>query len=276
MTMNNIIRKYTAILALSVVSAAFFLVACAKETAPVEEPIGITMTTKASYVMFYLKGAEDIAIDWGDGKKSNVKDVNFNERLGYAFSHEYSGKTAHNIVITGNVTKLGCSSRQLTALDVSRCTTLTSLICGNNQLTALDLSQNTALTYLDCYDNQLTALDVSRNTALTNFDCRGNQLTALDVSQNMALTVLDLCYNQITKLDLSANNTVLYILCCRNNKFTGSALNDLFKSLRYITPEEPQGGLINVDDTTPGCNFGIAREKGWELTTLHPSDPEKW
>ena len=285
MIKNSMTKKHSAILALTVL-AAFLFEACDKEPAP---ETGITMTTRASAVHFWVKGADGIAIDWGDGKVS-INDPDFDEVLGYSFSHEYSGANAHNIVITGNVTMLGCSSSQLTALDVSRSTTLTSLICGNNQLTALDVSRNTALTSLDCYRNeltaldvsrntalkdlslrfnQLTALDVSRNTALTSLDCRWNQLTALDVSRNTALKVLDVCNNQITHLDVSAN-TVLYILCCWKNKFSASALNELFSSLPKTTY-----GLIGVEYTIPGCNPAIAEEKGWEITSLHPSDPDK-
>ena len=48
--------------------------------------------------------------------------------------------------------------------------------CSSNQLTTLDVSTNTALTSLNCYGNQLTTLDVSTNTALTSLNCYGNQI----------------------------------------------------------------------------------------------------
>jgi Leucine-rich repeat (LRR) protein len=176
-TDRNILRKSATMLAL-IVSGALMLEACAKE--PVDELTGrITMTTKAAKVLFSLKGAEDITIDWGDGKKSSTKDAINELDKTFLFTHDYSGADAHNIVITGsNITKLYCRNIGLTALDVSRCTALDNLMCNNNQLTALDVSKNTALHNLECNYNQITSLDVSRNTALWALYCVGNQLTA--------------------------------------------------------------------------------------------------
>ena len=105
--------------------------------------------------------------------------------------------TSQTVTIAGDVTLLGCSDNQLTALDVSKNTALTMLFCYNNQLTALDVSKNTALIGLDCSKNQLTALDVSGLTSLSNLYCQRNQLTALDLSQNTALTGLACSCNQI-------------------------------------------------------------------------------
>jgi hypothetical protein len=165
------------ILALTV-TTAFMLVACAKEP---KEPTVITMTTKASELRFSVAGGTtDFAIDWGDGKKSNVNDAIFENLPGsFVFAHEYSDATAHHIVITGNVTGLSCAAgNRLTALDVSRNTVLTDLNCSNNQLTALDVSKNIALNDLECNHNQITKLDVSKNTVLWALSCVGNQFTA--------------------------------------------------------------------------------------------------
>ena len=117
------------------------------------------------------------------------------------------------------LTKLNCTSNELTTLDVSMNTALAELYCGGNQLTTLDISKNTALISLSCHDNQLTTLDVSKNTALTSLYCRDNQLTTLDVSKNTALTELWCSQNQLTTLDVS-KNTALTKLECWENQLT--------------------------------------------------------
>jgi hypothetical protein len=273
-TDRNILRKCAIMLAL-IVSGAFLLEACAKEPSPLEEAGRITMTTKASEVIIYVTGAENITIDWGDGKKSNAKDA-FSENNSFTFSHNYSGTTAYNIVITGNIKGLSCSDNQLTALDVSRSTTLINLFCNRNQLTSLDISRNTALTQLECIENRLTSLDMSRNTALIDLNCSRNQLTALDVSRNTALHGLDCNYNKITKLDVS-KNTVLWQLCCVDNQLTTTALNDLFRTLPYYPGLESgkYGAIFIAKRNTraignPGileCDRSIAEKRGWIFMT---------
>ena len=175
-----ILRKLATTLVVVAVWALLLpLAACAKE--PAENGM-ITMTTKASEVRIaikLIKGSDNLTIAWGDGKESNVKDA-IHEMLPewFVYAHDYSGTTAHNIVIAGNFTGLNCYGSQLTALDVSRCTALTELNCGENQLTALDVSRNTALSRLYCNYNQITSLDVSKNTVLGVLSVVGNQLTA--------------------------------------------------------------------------------------------------
>ena len=290
----SLIRKYAAIL-LSV-SVAFPLEACAKEQTLLVEPIGIiTMTTRDSEeVCFTLSGAENIAVDWGDGKKSNINDADRWEGTDqFTFSHVYSGTNAKNIVITGNVTLFSCSLYKLTALDVSRCPALIVLEVGSCELTALDVSQNTALKILDCRYNQLTVLDMSRNTALTELSCNSNQLTALDLSRNTSLTGLNCRDNKLTTLDLSRNTSLvsfelcnnqiinlkvsaeapLRAICCKDNQLTASALNDLFISLPYIY--EGTWASINYGGTNPGtldCDSSIAEKKGWGFDQLHGSN----
>ena len=248
------VRKCTAILAMTVVTTVLFpLKACAKEV--LDEPTTgvITMTTMVSEVTFSVVGDKDITVDWGDGKKSNVNDAFVNPDFGwFVFTHEYSETTAHQIVVTGNVTELFCTGIGLTALDVSR---------------------NTMLTRLHCSVNQLTTLDVSKNTALTDLNFSRNQLTALDVSKNIALERLEHNYNQITRLDLS-HNTTLKILSIVGNKFTASALNDLFRTLPDYSKTENMSGVIYLREQNlfaegnPGnldCDRNIAMERGWEF-----------
>jgi hypothetical protein len=230
-----ILKKFAAILALTV-TTAFMLVACAKEP---KEPAVITMTTKASELRFSVAGGtKDIAIDWGDGKVSNLKDaIGESEMIPglFVFAHEYSGATAHHIVITGNVT---------------------DLYCAGNGLTALDVSRNTALTYLLCSNNQLTGLDVSKNIALNDLECNHNQIAKLDVSKN----------------------TVLWTLSIVGNQFTAAALNDLFGTLPdKKTETEKYGGVIFISYSgkpeagNPGnrdCDRSIAEKRGWVFMTI--------
>jgi hypothetical protein len=177
-----ILRKFATMLAL-IVSGAFLLEACAKEPSLLEGAGRITMTTKAAKVLFSLKGAEDITIDWGDGKKSDVKDAINELDKTFLFAHEYSGADAHNIVITGsNITMLYCRDISLTALDVSRNTALLKLNCNFNQITSLDVSNNTAFIFLFCNDNQLESLDVTNNTALESLACYGNLFEAVELN----------------------------------------------------------------------------------------------
>ena len=248
MTTNNILRKYSAMLAMTVL-IAFLPEACTKEQMPGEKPDGnIVMTTKASQVNLHVAG-EDIVIDWGDGKKSSVSDdLHYN-----LFSHEYSSAIPRYISITGNITVFSCSNGGLTALDVSGSTGLKSLDCGFNQLTALDLSKNTALEELSIYGNQLTTLDLSKNTALKRFSCYDNKLA---------------------NLILSAANTALGNIDCEYNKLTGSVLNDLFKALPNVVTENMYypGGYIYVQGN-PGevdCDRSIAEKKGWGFRITRP------
>ena len=170
---RSFFKKYSVILAMTATLAVLFLLkACTKE----QEPIGIiTMTTQASEVRIAGEVIGDISIDWGDGKKSNVNDAYLYDDFKWSvFNHDYSSTTEHNIVISGNVTKLYCRSSQLIALDVSRSRALTDLDCSSNQLTTLDVSKNAALKQLQCNWNHLTRLDVSKNKALNILSCIGN------------------------------------------------------------------------------------------------------
>ena len=114
---------------------------------------------------------------------------------------------------------LWCDGNQLTALDLSRNTSLTYLYCPNNQLTTLNVSSNTALTALECDSNQLTALNVSNNTALIELHCTNNRLTALDLSNNGSLSTLYCSSNPLGTLNVSSNRS-LTALECNSNQLT--------------------------------------------------------
>ncbi|EGP2702748.1 class 1 internalin InlJ [Listeria monocytogenes] len=117
-----------------------------------------------------------------------------------------------------NLTYLACDSNKLTNLDVTPLTKLTYLNCDTNKLTKLDVSQNPLLTYLNCARNTLTEIDVSHNTQLTELDCHLNKkITKLDVTPQTQLTTLDCSFNKITELDVSQNKLLNRLNCDTNN-----------------------------------------------------------
>ncbi|EFB0931099.1 class 1 internalin InlJ [Listeria monocytogenes] len=117
-----------------------------------------------------------------------------------------------------NLTYLECKSNKLTSLDVTPLTKLTYLNCDTNKLTNLDVSQNPLLTYLNCARNTLTEIDVSHNTQLTELDCYLNRkITKLDVTPLTQLTTLDCSFNKITELDVSQNKLLNHLNCDTNN-----------------------------------------------------------
>ncbi|EAC3455627.1 class 1 internalin InlJ [Listeria monocytogenes] len=117
-----------------------------------------------------------------------------------------------------NLTYLACDSNKLTNLDVTPLTKLTYLNCDTNKLTKIDVSQNPLLTYLNCARNTLTEIDVSHNTQLTELDCHLNKkITKLDVTPQTQLTTLDCSFNKITALDVSQNKLLNRLNCDTNN-----------------------------------------------------------
>ncbi|EAW7057444.1 class 1 internalin InlJ [Listeria monocytogenes] len=117
-----------------------------------------------------------------------------------------------------NLTYLACDSNKLTNLDVTPLTKLTYLNCDTNKLTKIDVSQNPLLTYLNCARNTLTEIDVSHTTQLTELDCHLNKkITKLDVTPQTQLTTLDCSFNKITALDVSQNKLLNRLNCDTNN-----------------------------------------------------------
>ncbi len=290
----SIARKGIALWVMTVL-LTFTLKACGKD----DYPIGtITLTTSAPFVELFIEtkeGSENFTIDWGDGRRSNLKTPNAD---GLSIQNEYSGNILRNIVITGTITRLDCNNAGLTALELDNKKELTVLNCNSNQLKSLDVSQNTKLKYLNCSNNQLTSLDVSRNTALINLNCSNNELTTLDVRSNKALVELNCRRIQLTTLDVSRNillenlecdnnlltsldvskNKSLSLLSCASNKLTATALNDLFRSLpHYRGLDYSEIGVIYISHRRPGtlenpgifdCDRSIADKKGWVFMTI--------
>ena len=251
----------------------------------------VTVTTKQmiltsqnpnpDYVVIGLAGANNVAIDWGDGT------INYRSITSSVSNvlHTYSEAGIYNIKITGShISNLNCPNNRLTNIDVSKNTLLTNLLCSNNQLKSLDVSQNTALISLGCHYNELTSLDVSNNTELLSFACRNNQLTSLNVSglskldflwcDNNELTSLDVheltllrdldcSYNTLTELDFS-NNLLLRTVNCRYNELTADEINKMFESL-HNNSQIPQPRTINIRNNIGRltCDRTIAENKDW-------------
>ncbi|EAF9833901.1 class 1 internalin InlJ [Listeria monocytogenes] len=146
-----------------------------------------------------------------------------------------------------NLTYLECNSNKLTSLDVTPLTKLTYLNCDTNKLTNLDVSQNPLLTYLNCARNTLTEIDVSHNTQLTELDCHLNKkITKLDVTPQTQLTTLDCSFNKITELDVSQNK-LLNRLNCNTNNLTKLDLNQNIK----LTFLDCSSNKLTEIDVTP-------------------------
>ena len=85
------------------------------------------------------------SVDWGDG--------NIDENISRDLTHYYSTGT-YNITVKGKgEINWSCSDNNITALDVTKCTTLVCLSCGDNQLTSLDVSKCPTLRELYCGGN---------------------------------------------------------------------------------------------------------------------------
>ncbi|EAD5565718.1 class 1 internalin InlJ [Listeria monocytogenes] len=146
-----------------------------------------------------------------------------------------------------NLTYLECKSNKLTSLDVTPLTKLTYLNCDTNKLTNLDVSQNPLLTYLNCARNTLTEIDVSHNTQLTELDCYLNRkITKLDVTPLTQLTTLDCSFNKITELDVSQNK-LLNRLNCDTNNLTKLDLNQNIQ----LTSLDCSSNKLTEIDVTP-------------------------
>ena len=260
-----------------------------------------------------LIGSDSVTIDWGNGRVDNFV-LGVNDTLKFPPIYSDTSAYAMIIVGKGlkiidfswcklasldisrctKLEHLTCYSNRLTSLDVSKNTALISLFCGGNQLTNLDVSKNTALKdlfcswnqlttleignntvleALSCFSNQLTNLDVSKNTALKDLNCANNQLKSLDISGNIKLEYLDCFNNQIECLDVSKNIALLR-LNCGNNNFSETTLNEMFKSLPYVSVKdrkkkykyrENKYKCMVVNSGTDTYDKTIAEKKGWEI-----------
>ena len=235
-----------------------------EETSPKQ----MTMTTSGFGASFELKGTGSAVIDWGDGTPNDT--VTLSDCLvGTYHSRTYADTTSHSITIAGDsITYLSSVVNKLTALDVSKNSSLKTLICYMNDLTVLDVGKNRALEDLWCSANQLTFLNVSNCKALKHLSCENNQLTVLDVSHSGALQNLWCQSNQLTVLDVS-NNLMLSELLLSSNQFSTDALDAIFRTLHRNRLKDNRKYIrIGNNPGTETCNQNLAKRKGW---TVNPT-----
>lgn len=250
----------------------------------------ITMTTASNVqeVEIKLSGRGKVTIDWGDGSKDNITNINsFPDASHSEYRHVYSDTLPHIIkIIRGEIYGIITNNNLLTGIDISQYARLRILICDNNCLANLNISKNSKLFELRCDKNYLKYLDLSKNTNLRSLTCSNNQLTNLDVSKNVKLKYLECNFNQLTNLDLSANK-LLYGFRCAYNNFSEIALNEIFRSLcdawdenktlkytkrkynRYRRNKPINDGYLFISGNpgTDSCDKSIAESKGWRFIT---------
>ena len=184
--------------------------------AKAQEP-AITLTAPAveRTITIGLNAAGKVQIDWGNGEKVEQEATAAYD--GWDNALEFTGTPSGEVKIYGeginylqSFTKMvdGKVENGITAIDLSKATTITELDLHQNNLTALDLSKLAALDKLTIGVNNFETIDLSANTELTTFDANctadGN-LTSLDLSKNTKLSTLKANNNKIQTIDLSKN-----------------------------------------------------------------------
>jgi Leucine-rich repeat (LRR) protein len=216
-----------------------------------------------------------------DGNGERAEDGAEDVKVFNAYQDYILASGLKTVSIYGDVTYLGCTSNELTALDVSRNPSLVTLHTPLNRLTALDISKNAALTGLDCSGNSITAIDVSNNTALVSLWCFNNELSTLNLSNNADLAFLDCSGNKLSTLDVSKNEQLARLLAY-NNELTSldisqnSRLNRLWLFGNPFSDDETERiigmlrevsqGDLWISGMPPGDGQAEAlAAKGWEL-----------
>ena len=155
----------------------FYLVFAISALAGQAQDPAIVMTTAKSINSQFTFGIQaaapntPIQIDWGNGVKENFTIGNSLEFFNYPLK-------GNSVKIWGEgITNLNVASMELTALDVTRATSLTYLYIKTNKISTLDLSNCTALTYVDCSVNLLNSLNLPNTSTLVGVNCANNKLT---------------------------------------------------------------------------------------------------
>ena len=90
----------------------------------------ITFTTSEKQIGFSLKGSGKAIIDWGNGKRKNIR---LSEEVNFYF-YTYSDTSVHTIIIIGtDIREFFCLPFKLMSLDVSKNTALVELFCNGTQ-----------------------------------------------------------------------------------------------------------------------------------------------
>lgn len=207
--------------------------------------------------------------------------------------------TAQTIKIKGAVTKIDCSSCNVTQLDLSKsqslkqlwCTgnsietlevahlsALEILFCGQNALKALDLRGNAQLKELDCSENNLTTLNTIANKKLSILLCYHNSVATTDLSQNPLLVGVDFSENQLTALDLS-HNPLLETVYCNGNQIGGEAMRQVIATLPNRMEQAKEGHFFGIDTKNAkeaNCIYSkdvaTAQTKKWSVLNYSDGD----
>ena len=190
--------------------------------------------------------------------EKNFPDANFRKYIKDNFDKDHNGSLSQTEIdavytiecgnmgisdVTGlkyftSLYYFGCTSNNLTYLDLTYNKDLRFLYCPYNKITKLDLSKQEWLYGLKCYDNKITSLNLSKNKNLQTALVGWNPMTSLNVNGCTNLLELDASYcnlaslslkgapaltvarcygNQLTSLDVTSN-TALVVLQCGDNK----------------------------------------------------------
>lgn len=244
--------------------------------AKAQEP-AITLTAPAveRTITIGLNAAGKVQIDWGNGEKVEQEAAgaydgwdNGLEFTGtpsgevkiYAEGIKYfqaftkyaegadvitDGITAIDLSKATTITELDLHQNNLATVDLSKLTDLTTLTIGVNKFETIDLSANTELTKLDISDGKnkgvLASIDLSANTKLTNIVLSGNKLTSLDLTHNPVAKTITVLNNQLTSVTFGENTTSNHTINLGGNKLTSLSLKDatnITNSFVYLRDNE--------------------------------------
>ena len=136
------------------------------------------------------------------------------------------GITAIDLSKATTITELDLHQNNLTTVDLSKLTALTSLNIGVNDFTTIDLSALTELVSLDITNGKLTELDLSKNTKLTKVVLSGNKLQTLDFTNNPLIRTFTVLNNELTNVTIGANTAKGHTFQFGGNKLTSFSLKD--------------------------------------------------
>jgi len=180
-----------------------------------------------------IQVSEALAITHLDVFGSQIADLTGIESFSNLQFLGCSSNQLTNLNISGliNIRVLECYDNQLSGLNVSTLTNLQYLDCRNNALSSLNVNGLTGLKTLYCFYNQLTSLNVNGLTNLQSLQCYSNHLPALNISGLTNLQSLNCAYNQIPSLNVSGL-TNLWGLYCNNNQIPSLNLTGLTNLLQ--------------------------------------------
>ena len=113
----------------------------------------MTLITGADELRFSMSGTGTATIVWGAQKET----AELSEDEHTSFILDIPDINSRTVTIYGNIKGIECVWGEITAVDVSRNTSLQKLLISMSPLTGLDVSKNSALTYVDVKANQFSA-----------------------------------------------------------------------------------------------------------------------